>query len=121
MTITPEWIAAVVAVATLLGGAITGWLRSVDARQERELEKIESQFKARLDSHSSTAKELERRVAEVERSYISRADHAEFRNELMAAVREIGSQVSKSLDGFGTRFEHLGDRIARVEQEVASK
>ncbi len=132
MEVTPSGFSAGVAAVGLVGGGLVRWLVDRDKDQEERFneklrlqrdahDKLESQLNARLASSKEEKKDLDRRLAAIERDYISRVDHAEFKAELMGAVKDIGAQVSHSLDGFRGSMEKLVERINRVEHEASSR
>lgn len=62
--------------------------------------------------------QYEARISVLERSYLSRAEHAEFRSELMRAVSEVGDRVARSIDALGAKVDHFGERLNQVEAKV---
>src|SRR3990167_2178198 len=116
MDITTNNVAAVVAILTAAGGCIGTWLKIVDGRQEEKISelkdhvgKLELTIDARASGlktdYSTRAKDVEITIAEIEKTYISRAEHAEFRAEMMNTTREIGDKVSRSIDNLGQKVE----------------
>jgi len=126
MTLTPAWAAVIITLVSLVCGALAAWLRLIDKGQEtriglleKSVEKMGIEMNLRLtgqhEAHSIEEKAIEARLAIIERTYISRADHAEFRAELLAAVKEVGSAVSRSIDGLHADMMDLVKRVAAVE------
>lgn len=72
-------------------------------------------LKDKIDEGKEDREKFDKRLSEVERSYISRAEHAEFRVEIMALVRDVGSKVENSINGLSHRIETLVERMAKVE------
>ncbi len=113
----------VLAIFSMIGGAFVKWLSDKDKAQEKRFdEKLEAAskkakedkdvFDLRLAAIKAEHKETAVKLAHMERDYVSRADHAEFRKELMEAVKELSNLIRGSID-------KLVDRINTVEQKVA--
>lgn len=126
MTLTPSWAAVIITLVSLICGALAAWLRHIDKGQEtriglleKAIEKLGIETNLRLTSqhgaHSIEQKAIEARLALIERTYISRSDHAEFRAELLAAVKEVGTTVAHSIDGLRADMMDLVKRVAAVE------
>lgn len=143
--INPSAIYYVLSIFVLIGGLFVKWLAGRDQEQETRFDaKIKAssdalklELKAETDARLAAEKVLEDakktfdlritamkgenntqflRLAHVEREYISRADHAAFRGELIAAMKDISSNVSHSLDGFRASMEKLVERINEAEK-----
>lgn len=97
-------IEVVLAVVVAMSGAATTYVALVM-----------QPLRDKLDEGKEDRDKLDKRLSEVERSYISRAEHAEFRAEMMAAVRDIGAKIESSLNGLSHRIETLVERMAKVE------
>lgn len=69
----------------------------------------------KIDDLKAQLEKEDRRLSDIEKSYINRVDHAEFRNEIMAAIRDIGNKIDASINGLSHRIETLVERIAKVE------
>ena len=126
MTLTPAWAAVIITVVSLVCGALAAWLRLIDKGQEtriglleKSLERLGIETNLRLtgqhEAHSMEEKSIESRLAVVERTYISRSDHAEFRAELLAAVKEVGATVAHAIEGLREDTMELVRRVAAVE------
>lgn len=125
----PSTIYYVLGSAIAVGGLVTRALAKRDKEQEERFDakllivatahnKLEETLNLRLAAMKTEQKDTDRRLAQVEREYISRADHAEFRHELMSAVKEIGASVTHSLDGFRATVEKVMERQNKLEREA---
>lgn len=137
MVITAEGVGAGCAVLALLGTAFGVYLSVVDRRQSKEIEAIEKAAKEtkedlekRLDGTNAAAKQtardmeadrraLEKRIGDLERQAITRADHAQFRAEILLTVDKVGERIEKSLDKFTAEIKEdmrvMSKRVDGVE------
>lgn len=125
-SISPSAAYYTIGAAIAIGSVLTKWLSGRDKEQELRFNerlvvitlahnKLEEVINLRLAAMKLEAKEASAILSGIERSYITRVEHAEFKAELMAAVRDVGAQVTHSLDGFRTSIEKLIDRVSAVE------
>lgn len=128
----PSTVYYVLGSIAIVGGFVARWLSARDKDQETRFDsklllatnahkELKDNLDVRIAAMKVEIKEASLRLALVERDYISRADHAQFRSELMAAVKEIGSQVTHSLDGFRSTVDKVIERVNDVEREAARK
>jgi hypothetical protein len=104
-------VAAATGIITLVGAIVGGYFRLAIRNMERDIVTLEKERDAELDK----IEVLTERLAQVEKTYISRADHAEFKAELMAAVREVGEKLERGIDGLRRDIrEDLHDFNSRV-------
>jgi len=122
MTLTPAWASVIIGLVALLGGILAAWLRLIDKAQEREIKavaesvaKIETRCDVRMqglhDSENLVISGMEIRLREIENTYIRRTEHAEFRAELLNAVKDVG----RSIDSLRDDIKSLVGRVAAVE------
>lgn len=148
MNLTAENVGAAMGVLVVLGGIVGWYLNLVDRRQAAEITGVkdgaagelkaakeslqkdldaahdhlraaEASIAKRLDAHASARADLETRLRTVEREYVTRADHAQFRAELVAALEKVGDRVAGSMDKLRTDLREdmagLNKRVAAVE------
>lgn len=108
----------------LIGAVVAWWLDRADKRQELDLDEVRkahdkdvaaltTRLNALHDDQKALNKEFDGRLARIEREYVSRADHAEYRAELLKTMHDIGDGIKASLDGLGARFEKQADALSR--------
>lgn len=120
---TPEVIITVVGIIlTIAGGYMALRLKPLEDKDETldaRITNINADLDRRITSLHDDAKEarqdLERRLSEIERSYLSRAD-------LTAAIRDMRESMDKGVDrveqvvrALGQKVDHLADRVGKVE------
>ncbi len=137
MNISTDAVVAGCAVITLVGVAVGIYLALVDRRQSQEMNAIidsaketKETLEKRLDglheyatTHAREVEQdrraLEHRIGELEKKAITRADHADFRAEILLTVDKVGDRIEKSLDKFTTEIKQdmrsLDVRISSVE------
>ena len=122
MTLTPSWAAVIITLVALVCGALAAWLRLIDKAQEREIKavadnvaKIETRCDVRMqglhDSENLVISGMEVRLREIENTCVRRTEHAEFRAEMLNAVRDVG----RSIDSLRDDIKSLIGRVASVE------
>ncbi len=125
--INPSAIYYILSAGALVGGLFVKWLAARDKDQEERFnakltiitdahDKLEDTLNLRLAAMKAENRDAGTALASIQRDYISRSDHQEFRSELLAAVKDIGAQVAHSLDGFRLSMEKLVDRVSEVER-----
>ena len=126
MNISAEWAGAGAGVVLILGGLAGAYLRLVDAKQAQEMKTTNDAVAVvvkRVDLVEAAdvlgRRELEQRLAKVEREHITRADHAEFRSELLTAVRDVGERVGRSMDKLSNEIREdmraIHKRVSEME------
>lgn len=80
---------------------------------------LKAEFGSRIAGiHSDYKMSQERydsRVSILERSYLSRAEHSEFRAEIVRALGEVGEKVSRSVENLSSKVDHFSERLVKVE------
>lgn len=93
--------------------------RDVDAAHDA-LRDLKDEHVKRLDAHAAARAALEDRLRIVEREYVTRADHAQFRAELVAALDKVGDRVAGSMDKLRADlrddFHSMNKRVAALER-----
>jgi hypothetical protein len=105
----------ILGIVSLVGGGLAAYLARRDSEQEKRFNDKLDTLKDANEKLEHMHKESDARLANVEREYISRGDHALFRNELMTALKDMSSQLNHTLDGFRLSMEKVLDRVQRVE------
>lgn len=110
------------AIGTVAGGYIGLKLRPLEKADE-DNEKAINGLKTDIEKHlgelnsdvKEQKKEFERRLLEIEKSYLSRAD-------LTAAIKEMRDHMDKGVDrveavvkALGVKVDHLAERVGKVE------
>lgn len=131
-------VGGICAVIALFGGIATFFLALKDRNQALEIDAVKTGAAAetkavkesfekelnglgeRLNAHSHARGELEARLRVVEREYVTRADHAQFRAELVAALDKVGDRVAGSMDKLRADlrddFHSMNKRVAALER-----
>lgn len=67
------WVGLGLTAVSVVGGGITAWLRNIDARQEKDLEKVRSTQSLLFTKHDSVTRELQEYKLHVAETYINRS------------------------------------------------
>jgi hypothetical protein len=113
-------------VGTLLATGASGYmamllqpLKDKDSAHEKAIESMEATFDGRLkglhdDSKFETEK-LERRLADVERTYLSRTELTNALKEFRESLERSVDRMETSVRVLGDKVDHLLDRVSKVE------
>lgn len=113
-------------VVTGLGTLACGWiglrlkpLEDKDSVNEKAIEKVSVDLSAQLKTLHDDAKDdrekMERRLSDIEKTYLSRAD-------LTAALKDVSDNMNRGIDrveaivkALGVKVDHLAERVGKVE------
>lgn len=132
--LTPDGVMAAGTIVSIVGAAIGAYfiaplrekikaMEDAEEKKERAAKEarekwetaISDRIRALHDDHAGKIHDLEIKNAEIEKTYLSRAEHLQYRAEIMAAVEKINATVLASCAAIREDIHELGERVARVE------
>lgn len=115
-------LTAITAVGTVAGGYIGLKLKPLEDKDtalttsiEKLTQEINERFKGLHDDTKDEHEKMERRIADIEKTYLSRAD-------LTAALKDVNDNMNRGIDrveaivrALGAKVDHLAERVGKVE------
>lgn len=118
----PNGIACLLGVITLVGGGFVAYGKVVIGRQDEKRGELGRGLGEKLTSVGLTVVDLANKIhdleansAAIEKNYLSRAEHAEYRAEMLAALKDIREAVRQSSETIRADIKEIGERVAKVE------
>lgn len=94
-------------VASIIGGYV--WL------VVRPLEKDNDNMGKRIDALHEDKRELERRINDLEKNALTRAEIEAMRKEIEMSVEKFCDRLLNAIDKLSARVDHALERVASVE------